>query len=111
MSLSIRPATHWMIVRQRRFGGDRAVNRHTDRNGGIAPYGPFHPALVPSMTMNQGNVLAAHAARLQLSDQIGLGELGARHYQQAGCILIKTMNNAGTRYAVQLGIAIQQPIK
>src|SRR5689334_18211888 len=91
----IREALEHFVVGDR--GAAARHHRHASALYRVTSDRSVDAAVAGDAPVRDGDVLAAHAARLELSHQFSLGLEGLRHDEEPAGVLVEPMNDSGTR--------------
>ena len=95
--------------------GARGLARGHDRHRGaarrMATDRRVDGAAAGDVAARERQVLAAHAARLQLADEAGLRRERPGHDQESAGLLVQPMDDAGARHAGEGGRVVQQRVQ
>ena len=99
------------IMRNSWFRRDRAIDTHAHRHARVAADRAIDLPRRHKQAVNQCNIFASHAARLQLTHKMRLSQIVARHHHQTGRVLVQTVHDPGSRNPRQLRITVQEAVQ
>ncbi len=99
------------VIGDGRLGRDGPFDAHAHRHARIAADGAVDLARGGNPAVRQGHVFAAHAARLKLAHELGLGDIVARHDHQTGGVLVQAVHDARAGDLRELRVAMQQAVE